>query len=400
MEIMKRKKRLSIRLMFILAGLLFSNTISNAAAASGKVSSEFPVWLSNPTVYLIAGALVILLIVVIGLANTSASLSQVASKIKKKTAATIVFMVFSITAFSQTEPVAKTNTNVMPEWVFNPAVYILGVLFLIMGITINVLFTVNMKLIRTISPKLPEPKVESAIFQAAIEKKPGFLRRLYLRMVDSVPVAQEKDILLDHDYDGIKELDNNLPPWWIYGFYVTIIFGVFYLMIYHVTGTGKLQAEEYKEELLLAEKQKDERLKASSDNINEDNVVVLQDAALVSKGKETFEKLCSACHLTNGGGQVGPNLTDEFWLHGGGIKNIYKVITYGVQNKGMISWKSQLAPKQIQQVASYILTLQGTNPTGAKEPQGDKWIDENTVAKDSTSVRDTVLVAITDSLKK
>lgn len=297
---------------------------------------------------------------------------------------TIFLVLLSAAAFSQSETAPAQTTTQFPEWASNPNVYLLGFLFFILLLSVYVLYTVNMKLLRVMAPapvRVPAAEVEAALVK---EKKPSFSRRVYLRLVDSVPVAKEKDILLDHDYDGIKELDNNLPPWWKYGFYVTIIFGVFYLLIYHVSNAGKLQGEEYKEELRIAQLQKEERMKASAENVNEENVIPLTDAEPITKGKETYLKLCVACHRPDGGGQVGPNLTDEFWLHGGGIKNIFKTITYGVPNKGMISWQSQLSPKQIQQVASYILTLKGTNPPGPKEPQGDKWEDEN--PGDSTAV--------------
>jgi cytochrome c oxidase cbb3-type subunit 3 len=220
-------------------------------------------------------------------------------------------------------------------------------------------------------------------------------------MVDSVPVEKEKDVLLDHDYDGIKELDNNLPPWWKYGFYFTIVFAVVYMFYYHVSGAGNLQLAEYQNELDLAAQQKAERMKAQANYVTEDNVVALTAAGDISEGKQVFMKLCAACHRADGGGQVGPNLTDEFWLHGGGIKNVFKTITYGVPNKGMLSWQSQLSPKQIQQISSYILTLKGSNPPAPKEQQGDKWEEPNIAASDSgkKNIVETSMLSIHDSIK-
>ncbi|HQV00013.1 MAG TPA: cbb3-type cytochrome c oxidase N-terminal domain-containing protein, partial [Bacteroidia bacterium] len=234
----------------------------------------------------------------------------------------------------------------------------------------------------------------NATVAVAEEKAPGFFRKIYLRMVDSVPVSKEKDIVLDHDYDGIKELDNNLPPWWKYGFYLTIVFSFLYMFVYHVTGTGKLQLAEYNDELHAAQLAKAERMKSSAENITEDNVVALKETDVLAKGKDSYDKLCAACHRADGGGQVGPNLTDEFWLHGGGIKNIFHTITYGVPDKGMISWQSQLSPKQIQYVASYLMTMQGTKPAGPKEPQGEKWTEVAATTADSTTT------ATADSLSK
>jgi cytochrome c oxidase cbb3-type subunit 3 len=191
-----------------------------------------------------------------------------------------------------------------------------------------------------------------------------------------VPVQQEADVMMDHDYDGIRELDNQLPPWWKWGFYFTILFAVFYLYYYHVSGQGKLQLGEYADELKQAQIAAEERKEHSANFITDANVNAFTSQKEISEGKNIFMKNCIACHGNAGQGNVGPNLTDDYWLHGGGIKNIFHTITEGVPIKGMISWKTQLAPKQIQEVASFVLTLHGTNPQGAKEPQGEIWTEQ------------------------
>jgi len=310
------------------------------------------------------------------------NLNLIFKTIGRRFSATMMLLLAVIPVYSQA-PAADTKVPAQfPQWAMDPVVYIVGFLFFMMCITIYVLYRVNISLIKTVAPKTFE-KEKTVVVPVTSVKKVSLLRRLYLSMVDSVPVEHEKDVLLDHDYDGIKELDNNLPPWWKYGFYFTIAFGVFYLLYFHVSGIGKLQGDEYKEELAFAAQQKDARMKASKDLVNEENVTFLADAEEIAKGKETFIKLCKACHLEDGGGQVGPNLTDDYWIHGGGIKNIFKTITYGVPNKGMISWQSQLSPKQIQEVGSYIMTLKGTKPLVAKEPEGDIWKEENAMQPDS-----------------
>lgn len=199
----------------------------------------------------------------------------------------------------------------------------------------------------------------------------------------AVALEEEKDILMDHEYDGIMELDNKLPPWWLYMFYFTIAFGVVYVGYYHFSD-GPSQLEEYKAEMALAEEQKAAFLASSANNVDESNVELLADATALANGKEKFESLCVACHAASGGSTqnppgVGPNLTDEYWLHGGGIKNVFKTIKYGVPAKGMIAWESQLSPRQMQEVASYILSLKGTNPPNAKEPQGELWTGDGGV---------------------
>ncbi len=208
----------------------------------------------------------------------------------------------------------------------------------------------------------------------------------------AVPLEQEGDILMDHEYDGIRELDNRLPPWWLYMFYFTIVFGVFYVGYYHFS-SGQLQLAEYESEMALAEEQKAAFLASAANNVDESNVELLADATSLANGKEKFETLCVACHAASGGSTqnppgVGPNLTDEYWLHGGGVQNIFKTIKYGVPAKGMIAWESQLSPRQMQEVASYIISLQGTNPPNAKEPQGEIWVEEGAAPAptDSTSI--------------
>lgn len=200
--------------------------------------------------------------------------------------------------------------------------------------------------------------------------------RLMGQLGDAVPIEQEEEIALDHDYDGIHELDNNLPPWWKMLFYGSIIWSIGYLFYYHVSGEGVLQAEEYAMEMEQAEREQLDRLANAPDLVNEENVEVLTDASDIDKGKQLYTINCVACHGAFGEGGVGPNFADEYWLHGGGVANIFKTIKYGVPEKGMISWQQQLKPTQMQQVASYILTLKGTNPPNAKEPQGEIWVDE------------------------
>lgn len=215
----------------------------------------------------------------------------------------------------------------------------------------------------------------------------------------SVPVEKEASIQFEHEYDGIRELDNVLPPWWLWMFYATIVFSFIYLIHYHISpikalekigfvGPGVGQEELYKMEMEEAEKQKQAYLAQAASKINEENVTLLTDANELAKGKEIFTTNCVVCHGNQGQGGAGPNLTDEYWIYGCDIKEVFKTIKYGVPAKGMIAWESQLSPLQIQQVASFVISLKGTNPSGAKEPQGEK-CDNNTTTtpavKDSTA---------------
>lgn len=189
------------------------------------------------------------------------------------------------------------------------------------------------------------------------------------------PVEQEAQIDLGHDYDGIRELDNRLPPWWLYGFYATIIFGAIYLWRHQVSHTAPSSIEEYTIAVQDAEREKAAYLKKAANNVDENNVHIIADAGALAAGKSVFQQNCAACHGKAGEGLVGPNLTDDYWLHGGSIADIFKTVKYGWPDKGMRSWKDDLSAAQIAQVSSYIKTLYGTHPSNAKEPQGEIFRD-------------------------
>lgn len=204
----------------------------------------------------------------------------------------------------------------------------------------------------------------------------------------AVPIEKEADIDLGHSFDGIRELDNRLPPWWLYGFYMTIIFSVGYMYYFHIqkswTSTG-----QYQEEMQVEGEKVTAYLKTKADDVNE-ATVTLADASGVLAGKEIFLANCQACHGAEGQGGVGPNFTDNYWIHGSKIADLFKVIKNGVPEKGMISWSSTLRPVEMQNVASFILSLQGTNPPNQKEPQGVPATEE-TAPADTTAGKMTAL---------
>jgi cytochrome c oxidase cbb3-type subunit 3 len=206
--------------------------------------------------------------------------------------------------------------------------------------------------------------------EGKIFKKPFSM--FFELLTKSTPVEKEHEILLDHDYDGIRELNNRIPPWFHGLLWTTIIFAFVYMIRYHVAGSGNVQEEEYLEEIRLATVERQILIKTGA-FLNEETVTVTGDPAALNSGKEIFIRNCAACHASDGGGLVGPNLTDDYWINGGGIKNIFKTIKYGVPQKGMISWQTQLNPTQIQEVSSYILNLHGTSPAVPKKPEGNKW---------------------------
>ena len=196
------------------------------------------------------------------------------------------------------------------------------------------------------------------------------------------PMKEEASIDLGHDYDGIRELDNRLPPWWIYGFYLCIFIAAVYLYRYHVAHSAPLSREELVISLKEAEVEKAEYLKHAANSVDESNVKLLTSADDMEAGKKIFTTICVTCHRADGGGNVGPNLTDDYWIHGGGIKDIFKTIKYGYPEKGMKSWKDDYTPGQIAQIASYVKSIHGTNPPSPKAPQGVLYTEEAKV--DST----------------
>jgi cytochrome c oxidase cbb3-type subunit III len=201
-------------------------------------------------------------------------------------------------------------------------------------------------------------------------------------LTGAVPLENEAVILLHHNYDGIRELDNHLPPWWKYLFYATIVFAVVYMLDYHVWYSSPNQEDEYLQEVAVAEKQIEAFQTKNANSIDENSVKLLvSDSKVVAKGKEIFTGKCVACHGAAGEGGVGPNLTDEFWLHGGTVSSIFKTIKNGVPEKGMISWKATLKPNEMQDVSNYIVSLGGTNPPNGKAPQGEKVTADSTKTK-------------------
>jgi cytochrome c oxidase cbb3-type subunit 3 len=200
----------------------------------------------------------------------------------------------------------------------------------------------------------------------------------------AAPIEKEADIMLDHDYDGIKELDNALPPWWKYGFYITIFVAIFYILKFEVWHTGMNPTEEYNTEMVEAKIETEAYLASMKENVDENSVVML-DAAGIQTGKTLFTKTCVACHAQNGGGGVGPNLTDNYTIHGAKIQDIFKTIKYGYPDKGMQSWQSNFSPVEMQQLSSYIKSLSNTNVPNGKAPQGDLIVEEAAVS-DSTKL--------------
>jgi cytochrome c oxidase cbb3-type subunit III len=225
-------------------------------------------------------------------------------------------------------------------------------------LALNLLFTLRNAL-------NPRPIVVSAA-------QPADLRSRWQRIVGLHLLSEEKTLLLEHDYDEITELDNPTPPWFMGLFFGSITIAIVYMIVFHVVGSGDIMRSEYVSEMAIANKQREAYIVKVAGGINENTVKFVSDAKSLGDGKAIYLQNCVACHGQAGQGGVGPNLTDAYWLHGGTVKAVFHTLTEGVAEKGMMSWKKQLNPLQIQQLASYVLSLQGSNPAGAKAPQGEK----------------------------
>jgi len=204
----------------------------------------------------------------------------------------------------------------------------------------------------------------------------AWLKKLLKYWTKAKDIEEEQEIILDHNYDGIKELDNSLPPWWVYMFYITIVFAVVYLIRFEIMG-GDTPEMEYEKAVAQARMEVNKYKANSPDVFNIDDLKLLTDASDLKRGKAVFNLNCASCHLADGGGSIGPNLTDEYWILGGGIKNVFNTVYNGGRNgKGMIAWNKTLKAEDIAKVSSYVISLQGTTPAKAKAPQGEKWEEE------------------------
>lgn len=211
---------------------------------------------------------------------------------------------------------------------------------------------------------------------------------IWTKLLSLKPLDKEEELIIPHAYDGIHELNNPVPTWFNVLFYGTIIFAAGYLYYYHVGEYGAKQDLEYENEMVKAAADKRAFLAKSGEKYDENTVKL--DQSLLLNGKQVYMTNCSPCHGASGQGAVGPNLTDEFWLHGGSINAIFKTIKYGVPAKGMVSWEKNLSAKNIAELSNYILSLAGTKPANAKAPQGIEYKEER--------VTDTI--AINNATKK
>lgn len=181
---------------------------------------------------------------------------------------------------------------------------------------------------------------------------------------------KQGEVIDSHEFDGIQELDNPPPPWLMYLFYITVLFSIGYWIYYHMTDAGPLQEDEFNQEMAIVAKAEAKRVAELPPASTEAST----DPADLAAGQELYMgKACFACHGMNAeGNAIGPNLTDNFSIHGCDFSTTIKLIKNGVPTKGMTPYKDQLTQKQTEQIASYVLSLAGSNPANAKEGQGEE----------------------------
>jgi len=280
--------------------------------------------------------------------------------IKRGSLAGLALLLSPVAAFAQQQPMINYTEITFEEVMLGIIIFMTAAVVLSLGGLLIAFYALRKTLVRM-----------SPLEQAKEAIQPTFWEKWNHRLTDAVPVEREHEVMTDHEYDGIIELDNSLPPWWKALFAACIVFAIAYMGIFHVFGLGELQAEEYETEMAVAKARIDAYIESKGGALNETNVTYLDDEASITLGKSIYDGNCAACHGAELQGTVGPNLTDAYWLHGGSVGDIFKVIRDGVPAKGMIAWKGQLSPAQIQQVTSYIISKDGSDPANAKEPEGD-----------------------------
>lgn len=355
----------------VIAAVLFlSPQLSHAAGTILNGETIF----SNITFNILLGVIIFLLLIIVGITRAlkGVSRSDLFNKSAKandttKTLGIVFLLLLSQQMSAGNATGEKWTVAGLDMWIF---FFMISVILLEVIIIAVLLYTINY-LVR--SEEVPG-------VQKVVKKEKNILEVINA----SVDIERESEIMMDHDYDGIKELDNNLPPWWKYGFYLTIVIGFVYLIHFHIAQTGDLQIGEYQKEMDQAKAEVEAYMKESSGNIDETNVKLLSGADL-DAGKALFQANCAACHGKLGEGGVGPNMTDDYWIHEGSLVGIFKSIKYGWPDKGMKSWKEDFSPMQIAQLSSFLKTIIGTNPPNGKAPQGDLF-KESPIASDSTAV--------------
>ncbi len=374
-------KKITATIMGVFATILVMAQAPTTATSSNEISGDTMLVL----------CISFLAIVIAFLGNTLIfSMKYYYNKVKLKkqvdtTVKAAMFIGVMLVSFSS---MAQDATATV---VSQPVSHISGfriLLYMIVGLEMLIIVTFAQLINYFINPEV------AFVAKEAKAAKPPLVnwRELWHKMNRFKPMDREASIDTGHSYDGIHELDNVTPPWFKVAFILSIIVAFGYMFRYHVAKSAPMQLEEYAIEIADAKLQQEEYLKNQKDNVDE-NTVAMVDADGVSSGAVLYKNNCVACHGAQGQGGVGPNLTDAYWLHDGGIKGVFISIKYGWQEKGMKSWKDDFSPVQMAQLSSFVKSLKDTKPPTPKEPQGDLYSE---VAVATT----TALQAVDSTAKK
>lgn len=384
----QRYKAIIQRVLLLLLASLAANIIwAQDAAEAAAPAAHKEVFYDSTVAYVLLTVIGLLALVIYMLGNVfvlaikNKMEQEKQSGAGKAAALTILMVLVSAgSLFAQAKNVPAGTPTVVSETIVQLLSFIVAIEMII------IIYFANG--IRSFLKKDALKMAAAAGVPIVVKEKISWFDRLYNRNTDE-DVAR---LDLGHDYDGIKELDNEVPAWWQWGFAISILFSVVYLYSYHVAENKPLQQQELVMDMEKAAVEQAAYLEKSANNVDE-NTVKMLGADDIAKGKELYIKpgACATCHAENGSGIVngapgiGPNLTDEYWLHKGDIKGIFYSIKYGWPEKGMKSWKEDYSPVQIAQIASYVKSLQGTNPQPAKEKQGELFVEEGAAPKVDSS---------------
>jgi cytochrome c oxidase cbb3-type subunit III len=363
------KKKIYSTALLLPAAMLATaqNAATNASSTEGK---------NNLLAIVLTAVAIVLAFIIWGMGQVLISVSRLSLEKHKnagKLLSTVLIgglLLYSQISFAKTADAATAAIADTPNYGGLSANNFYAFVFVLI-IEIAAIFFLTFSIRRVYQELLPQ-KIKAPVQKSKLTEWWNSLDKKFF--TKAVPVEKEADVLLDHDYDGIRELDNSLPPWWKYGFYITILVAFVYIFIFHVSGEGKNPTQEYAVEMEKAKIEKEVYEATNKDKVDESNVPMADDAG-ISEGKEIFTSKCWACHGKAGEGGAGPNLTDDYWIHKGSLNDVYQSIKVGYQDKGMQSWAKEFTPKQISNIASFIKKLHGTNPANAKAPQGELFSD-------------------------
>lgn len=375
--------RITKRLLFFIIAFCLPFTL--LAQEAGGASPEISVGKYQMMRYVLTGMIVLMLFVIGAIGSAVISATKAYAEREQKNKGSIagkIYMILFLFCFAYHVPV-RAQEVVDAAAAIAPASpgLPLDVYFLIVVLALEFVIVL---VLAGVLQKLLKPKQVAVVKPA---KKIDF-KEFFKKVNQSVAIEDEDTIDLHHEYDGIRELDNKIPVWWQVGFALCILFGVVYLYRMFVAETLPDQIVELNEANKFAAIEHEAYLKNAADNVDE-NTVKMLDAAGIESGGALFAKNCVACHGDKGQGGVGPNLTDDYWLHGGDIKHVFHTVTFGWPEKGMKPWKDDFSPAQIAQLASYVKSLKGTHPPSPKEPQGELYTETPDAA--ATSGTDTAI---------